>query len=150
VDWHHSGQQPFLRLARSVQSEDAMVAYCQTWIADYYAEPSPIRAMVELSGLAERSFMRRFQRAAGMPPLEYVHTARLEEAEHMLQTSDQPIEALANEVGCEDAGFFSRLFRRQVNLTPASIAGASAPCGGLCKPAYEEVCGSNGVIRPLN
>ena len=54
-----------------------------------------------------------------MAPLQYVHTLRLEEAKHMLETSDQPIEAIANEVPYEDAGFFSRLFRRQVRLTSA-------------------------------
>ena len=75
--------------------------------------------MVQLSGLAERSFKRRFQQATGMAPLEYVHTLRLEEAKQMLETSDDPVETVANEVGYEDAGFFSRLFRRQVNLTPA-------------------------------
>jgi transcriptional regulator GlxA family with amidase domain len=53
-----------------------------------------------------------------MTPLEYVHTLRLEEAKHMLESSDQPVEAIANEVGYEDAGFFSRLFRRKVNLAP--------------------------------
>ena len=37
----------------------------------------------------------------------------------MLESGDQPIEAVANEVGYEDAGFFTRLFRRKVNLTPA-------------------------------
>jgi transcriptional regulator GlxA family with amidase domain len=37
----------------------------------------------------------------------------------MLESGDLPIEAIAGEVGYEDAGFFSRLFRRQVNLTPA-------------------------------
>jgi transcriptional regulator GlxA family with amidase domain len=37
----------------------------------------------------------------------------------MLESGDQPVEAIANEVGYEDAGFFSRLFRRNVNLTPA-------------------------------
>jgi transcriptional regulator GlxA family with amidase domain len=54
-----------------------------------------------------------------MSPLEYVHTLRLEEAKHMLEAGNAPIEAIANEVGYEDAGFFSRLFRRNVNLTPA-------------------------------
>jgi len=44
---------------------------------------------------------------------------RLEEAKQMLEATDEPIEAIANEVGYEDAGFFSRLFRRSVNLTPA-------------------------------
>ncbi|MGH8645722.1 MAG: helix-turn-helix domain-containing protein, partial [Gammaproteobacteria bacterium] len=37
----------------------------------------------------------------------------------MLESGDQSMEAIANEVGYEDAGFFSRLFRRKVNLTPA-------------------------------
>ncbi|MBI4292965.1 MAG: helix-turn-helix domain-containing protein [Betaproteobacteria bacterium] len=119
IDWHAIGQQPFARLARSTQVEDAVIARCQTWIAEHYHERSPVAAMVRLSGLAERSFKRRFQLATGMSPLEYVHTLRLEEAKQMLEAGDQPIEAIANEVGYEDAGFFSRLFRRQVNLTPA-------------------------------
>ena len=53
-----------------------------------------------------------------MTPLEYVHTLRLEEAKQMLESSDASIEAIANEIGYEDAGFFSRLFRRKVGLTP--------------------------------
>ena len=54
-----------------------------------------------------------------MTPLEYVHTLRLEEAKQMLEASELPVEAIANEVGYEDASFFGRLFRRQVGLTPA-------------------------------
>ena len=119
IDWHDIGQQPFARLARSRQVEDAVIARCQTWIAEHYGEQSPVAAMVRLSGLAERSFKRRFEQATGMPPLEYVHTLRLEEAKQMLESGDEPIEGIANEVGYEDAGFFSRLFRRKVNLTPA-------------------------------
>ena len=119
IDWHHIGQQPFARLARTRQVEDAVIARCQTWIAEHYPEPNPVRSMVRLSGLAERTFKRRFQQATGMPPLEYVHALRIEEAKQMLESGDLPIEAIANEVGYEDAGYFSRLFRRKVNLTPA-------------------------------
>jgi transcriptional regulator GlxA family with amidase domain len=119
IEWHAIGQQPFARLARTRQSEDAEIARCQSWIAHHYAEPTPVAAMVRMSGMPERSFKRRFQQATGMAPLEYVHTLRLEEAKQMLEASDAPIEAIANEVGYEDPGFFSRLFRRQVALTPA-------------------------------
>lgn len=118
IAWHEVGQQPFARLARTVQVEDAAIANCQTWIASHYREAAPVAAMVRLCGLPERSFKRRFQQATGMGPLEYVHTLRLEEAKQMLEATDDPIEAIANEVGYEDAGFFSRLFRRKVNLTP--------------------------------
>jgi transcriptional regulator GlxA family with amidase domain len=119
IDWRNIGQQPFARLARSRQVNDAVIAHCQTWIAEHCNEPSPVTAMIRLSGLAERSFKRRFHEATGMSPLAYVHALRLEEAKQMLESTDEPIEIIALEVGYEDAGFFSRLFKRTVNLTPA-------------------------------
>lgn len=119
LDWHHVGQQPFAALTRSRQVDDALIAKCQEWIARHYDRGAPVAAMAALSGLAERSFKRRFAKATGVAPLEYVHTLRLEEAKHSLETTDAPIEQVANEVGYEDASFFGRLFRRKVGLTPA-------------------------------
>jgi len=119
VDWHAAGQQPFARLAASRQSEDALVSDAQLWIADHYQAAAPVAAMVARSGIPERSFKRRFARATGMSPLDYVHTMRLEEAKQMLETSDAPVEAVAGEVGYEDASFFNRLFKRKVGLSPA-------------------------------
>lgn len=118
IDWHAIGQQPFACLTRARQVDDAVIARCQTWIADHYMDSAPVAAMITLSGLAERTFKRRFRKATGMSPLEYVHTLRIEEAKQMLETGDAPVEAIALEVGYEDAGFFTRLFRRQVRLTP--------------------------------
>jgi transcriptional regulator GlxA family with amidase domain len=118
IDWHHSGQQPFARLARSRQVEDAVIARCQAWAADHLRDPSPVTAMVRLSGIAERSFKRRFRAATGLSPLAYVHALRLEAAKELLEAGASA-EAVAFEVGYEDAGFFRRLFRRHVRLTPA-------------------------------
>jgi transcriptional regulator GlxA family with amidase domain len=75
--------------------------------------------MVALAGLPERTFKRRFTQATGMSPLDYVHTLRLEEAKQMLEAGDEPVEAIALEVGYQDASFFGRLFHRKVGLTPA-------------------------------
>ncbi len=118
IDWHGVGQQPFARLAGSRQSEDGTIAQCQNWIAEHYRERNPVAAMAKLSELHERSFKRRFKQATGMAPLEYVHTLRIEEAKQMLESGHAPVEAIANDVGYEDAGFFGRLFRRNVGLTP--------------------------------
>jgi transcriptional regulator GlxA family with amidase domain len=119
LDWHHVGQQPFAALTRTRQVNDAVIAKCQEWIAQHYDQSSPVAAMARLSGLAERSFKRRFARATGVPPLEYVHTLRLEESKHLLEATDQAVEQIAEQVGYEDASFFGRLFRRKVGLTPA-------------------------------
>lgn len=119
IDWHHLGQLPFASLSCKRQAGDAVISRCQEWVAQHYEEDAPVSAMVQMSGLSERSFKRRFQRATGMPPLEYVHTLRIEESKHLLETADAPVEAVANEVGYADASFFGRLFRRKVGMTPA-------------------------------
>ncbi|MCK6447484.1 MAG: helix-turn-helix domain-containing protein [Planctomycetes bacterium] len=119
IDWHDVGQQPFARLASARQNADAVVADAQAWFAEHFREPGPVARAVELSGLAERSFKRRFKQATGMAPLEYVHALRIEHAKELLEASSQPIELVAAAVGYEDAGFFARLFRRNVRLSPA-------------------------------
>jgi len=119
IDWHHVGQQPFARMACTRQVEDAVIGRCQAWVADHYTHASPVAAMTQLSGLAERSFQRRFKLATGMTPMEYTQTLRIEEAKHLLETTGSPVEAVAEDVGYDDAAFFSRLFRRSVNLSPA-------------------------------
>lgn len=119
LDWHHIGQQPFANLSRARQVEDAVIAKCQEWIAEHYSHDAPVAAMTDMSQLAERSFKRRFAKATGMTPIEYVQTLRLEEAKHVLETSDDPIDEVAADVGYEDPSYFGRLFKRSVGLTPA-------------------------------
>jgi transcriptional regulator GlxA family with amidase domain len=119
IDWHHAGQQPFARLSAGRQTEDAVIAKCQVWAATHYNEPAPVAEMARLSGLSERSLVRRFQKATGMTPIHYVQTIRIEEAKQMLEATQDPVEAIAQDLGYEDASFFVRLFKREVKLTPS-------------------------------
>jgi transcriptional regulator GlxA family with amidase domain len=119
IDWHNVGQQPYARLVSTRQVEDQVIAKCQDWIAKRPNVESPVASMARLSGLPERTFKRRFRKAVGMAPLDYVHAIRLEEAKTLLETTDETIDKLVERVGYEDATFFSRLFRRSVGLTPA-------------------------------
>jgi transcriptional regulator GlxA family with amidase domain len=119
IDWHDLGQEPYAHLVSARQVNDAAIARCQEWIAKRPAIKAPVASMIRLSGLPERTFKRRFQKAAGMSPLEYVHALRLERAKTLLETTELKLSELAEKVGYEDATFFSRLFRRAVGLTPA-------------------------------
>ena len=119
LQWHDMGQQPFAALMRFRQTNDAVINRCQRWAEANYRTQSPVAAMTDLSGLPERSFVRRFAKATDMKAIDYIHALRLEEAKQMLETGDLPVEAVANEVGYEDTSFFGRLFRRKIGLTPA-------------------------------
>ena len=118
LQWHDLGQQPFASLMKLRQSSDADISRCQEWLAINYRNNAPIAAMIRHSGLPERTFVRRFRKATGLSPLDYVHALRLEEAKQLLEATDSPVEGIANRVGYEDSSFFGRLFRRKLGITP--------------------------------
>jgi len=119
LDWRDDGQRPFASLLVAKQVEDALIRRCQKWAALNYHNPSPATALMRLVDLPERSFVRRFKKATGMSPIEYVHRLRLEEAKQMLEAGDDSVDAIAAEVGYQDPRFLERLFHRYVGLTPA-------------------------------
>lgn len=116
--WHRDGLAPYAVFAPSVDHGDAVIADVQRWIATHHAIAAPVEEMRTRSGLAARTFVRRFTNATGHAPITYVQRLRLEEAKRRLERTDTPIEQVAWAVGYEDPAAFRRLFRRVVGLTP--------------------------------
>ncbi|WP_439620897.1 GlxA family transcriptional regulator [Hyphomonas sp.] len=116
---HSDGQLPFAGARKAHKHDDAIVAAAQTWIADNYHSANPVSAMTAHSGLAPRTFLRRFKAATNYTPTEYIQTLRIEEAKQLLETGTLPVETIGLEVGYEDPNFFRRLFKRMTGITPA-------------------------------
>jgi transcriptional regulator GlxA family with amidase domain len=116
--WHRDGQLPYASMAANVGHGDAVVEKCQTYAAQNYQSSSIVTDLVRLSGLPKRSFDRRFRKATGYAPLEYVQWLRVEEAKQMLEAEDVQIDDIAFEVGYSDLASFRRLFRKLSGLTP--------------------------------
>ncbi len=112
-------QAPFTVMSQGVPHNDGIVSQCQKWIAEHYEHPNPITGMVERSGLSPTTFARRFNRATGYRPMDYVHALRVEEAKEMLDIGDDAIDKIGREVGYEDPASFRRVFKRKVGLTPS-------------------------------
>ncbi|HEX2113826.1 MAG TPA: helix-turn-helix domain-containing protein, partial [Alphaproteobacteria bacterium] len=116
--WHREGQLPYAAMIANVQHGDAAIVRCQEWLADNYARADIVAELVTYSGLAKRTFDRRFRAATGYSPLAYIQALRIEEAKQMLETGTAPVEAIAREVGYEDTASFRRLFQRLSGMTP--------------------------------
>ena len=118
MDLNSASPAAYASLTHGSRAADPVVASCQQWVALNYATAAPVAQMVTLSQLPERTFKRRFAQATGMAPFDYVHHVRLEEAKQMLERGNEPVEAIAVDIGYSDSSFFSRLFRRKVGLSP--------------------------------
>jgi len=118
LQWHVDGQAPYVVFEAPLDHGDAVVLGAQHWLGEHYSVASPVEQMVKRSGLAERSFKRRFTNATGHSPIAYVQHLRIEGAKRRLERTDTSIEKISWEVGYEDPASFRRLFKRITQITP--------------------------------
>jgi transcriptional regulator GlxA family with amidase domain len=119
-EWHRDGQAAFQVFGPPTDHGDAAVVAAQRAIAENFAVAAPVDEMVRWSGLAPRTFKRRFKLATNHTPIAYVQRIRVERAKRLLETSDEAIEEISWAVGYEDPASFRRLFKRLTGLTPGA------------------------------
>jgi transcriptional regulator GlxA family with amidase domain len=118
LQWHADGQAPYVVFEVPTDHGDAAILEAQKWLEDNFTVASPVDEVVRRSGLAERSFKRRFTKATGYAPIVYVQHLRIEEAKRRLERTDTSVEEISWNVGYEDPAFFRRLFKRITRITP--------------------------------
>lgn len=120
LQWHGAGQAPYVLFDPPTDHGDAMVRDAQSWLATHFSVGSPVEELVKRSGLAERSFKRRFTAATGYSPIAYVQRLRIEDAKRRLERTVTAADEIGWAVGYEDPAFFRRLFKRVTGLTPGA------------------------------
>jgi transcriptional regulator GlxA family with amidase domain len=79
-------------------------------------------AVGELSAkvaMSRRTFVRRFSRATGSSPREYLQRARVEAAKRALEATRRSVVSIAAGIGYTDPVAFRKVFARLTGLTPA-------------------------------
>jgi len=69
--------------------------------------------------LSEVQFRKLFRRVTGINPIRFVQRRRIEKSCVLLQTTENTIDAIAEECGFCDAPFFYRAFRKWIAMTPS-------------------------------
>jgi transcriptional regulator GlxA family with amidase domain len=120
LQWHHHGLAPYIVFDGPRTHTDAVVLAAQEWLTRNFSTPNPVEEMARRSGLAERTFKRRFTTSTGYSPIEYVQRLRVEEAKRRLERTDAPVDDIGWKTGYEDPAFFRRLFKRMTGLSPSA------------------------------
>jgi len=120
IDGSRRDQAPFIKFKGSREHIDDPIHKVQQWLDHVYREKISVRAMAKHSGLNERTFLRRFRKATGEAPLEYLQKMRIEKAKQLLVGSDQTLEKITTAVGYVDLSSFRRLFQQVVGISPTT------------------------------
>lgn len=77
-----------------------------------------VRELADMCGLSETHFRRLFVQTLGMSPTDYRIDKRILKAKDLLLTGDYNVGEIAEQVGFEDANYFSRIFKKKTGSTP--------------------------------
>lgn len=85
-------------------------------------EQPPLHELLTIGGTSYAHAERVFHATYAMAPLQYLTALRIERAKHLLRTTACSVKEVAQRVGYDDAGYFTRTFARRTGMTPGAFA----------------------------
>ena len=109
----------------SLTHGDRTILKVQHWLRTEPARDATVADMTRLSGLEERTFLRRFHKATSLTPLAYLQHLRVEKGRDLLETTSLPLDQIAWEVGYQDSGLSGKSSHDLWDSHPPIIGGDS-------------------------
>lgn len=78
-----------------------------------------LQDILDYVGYSSTHFSTLFKKQVGDSPLAYFNRLKIEQACHMLQTTNLHINQICYKVGIEDSLYFSRLFSKMMGMSPS-------------------------------
>jgi transcriptional regulator GlxA family with amidase domain len=113
-------QLPFSWFVPRLDHGDELIRRSQHHIHAHSNELQGVSSLVTLAGLEERTFLRRFARATGHKPVEYLQQVRISKAREALELTAAPIDQIAWNVGYTDPAAFRKVFKKLTGMPPAA------------------------------
>jgi transcriptional regulator GlxA family with amidase domain len=98
--------------------KDDAILRAQNFLEENYQEKMSIEKLSSDLNLGRRNFDRRFIKATGFTPLDYLQRIRIEAAKKMFETTRKTASEIMYEVGYNDAKAFRDVFNRVTGLSP--------------------------------
>jgi len=89
-----------------------------SWMVSHLNENLSVEALASRACLCPRHFSRRFKRAFGHSPADFVEKLRIDEARRRLSNGLTGIESVGASVGFKSAHVFRRAFERRLGINP--------------------------------
>lgn len=98
----------------------AGTAPARSWALEHLREPLDLAALARRAGMSPRTFSRRFTAEVGVSPGAWIIGQRVARARHLLESSDLPIDRVAEEVGFATGTSLRRHFHAAMAITPSA------------------------------
>ncbi|MFC5662622.1 GlxA family transcriptional regulator [Kitasatospora misakiensis] len=115
--WRDGGQAQYIQ--RPVPDHTTPgTAPTQAWVMAHLADPVTLADMAAHAGVSVRTFTRRFREEVGTSPGRWLVRQRVDLARHLLESTDWPVDLLANRAGFGTGVSLRQHFHTTLGVTP--------------------------------
>ncbi|UOQ50308.1 response regulator [Gracilibacillus caseinilyticus] len=115
--WHDFIHLVCLELRHYYHSKNKMERARQ-YIEDHYHEQISLEDVSSYTNLSTNYLSNSFREATGTTFSDYLTEIRITKAKEMLQQNQATLKQISSDVGYRDPNYFSRVFKKQVGLSP--------------------------------
>jgi len=120
IDANQTYASPYLFVQEQSSHQDTLVLEVESWMQRQLATPLDMESLANLHAVSVRTLSRRFKKANGVSPSEYLQNLRFEHIRLLLETTSMSIEQLMERVGYTSQSSLRRLFQKRLGVSPSA------------------------------
>jgi len=113
------GQAQFIAQPVPETTRDARINHLIDYLQRNISQPLSLDALAESVAMSRRTLTRHFMKATGMSVVSWITAERLRRSQLLLESSNLPIEAVAEQVGYLSAVTWRQQFKARFGVSPA-------------------------------
>ncbi|CAL9340847.1 HTH-type transcriptional regulator CdhR [Streptomyces sp. enrichment culture] len=125
------GQAQFIVHEYAPRPQGSVLEPLLAWLQENLDRDLTLNDIAARAGTSTRTLIRRFREQTGTTPLQWLHRARVRQAQHLLETTRHPVERIAAQVGFGSPTAFRERFKRTTGVSPHAYRRtfSSSPAG---------------------
>lgn len=137
-------QQAIQKLTESVKEKQqtrktrSYVELCKVYVEKHYREKIYLEIVAEDIGISASYLSRMFRADTGKCFQDYVTEYRVKRAANLLRYSEESLAAIAEYVNFPSQSYFGKVFKKQMQMTPARYREMYKPVEFISKKSIEE------------
>ncbi|MFD5478837.1 GlxA family transcriptional regulator [Streptomyces hawaiiensis] len=112
------GQAQFIVHDHTPTPQGAELEALLAWLQDNLSRDLTLADIASRAGTSTRTLIRRFRDQTGTTPLQWLHRARIRQAQHLLETTKHSVERIGSQVGFGSPTTFRDRFKRATGVSP--------------------------------
>ncbi|MBM9503144.1 GlxA family transcriptional regulator [Actinacidiphila acididurans] len=113
------GQAQFIELPVAISDESSTSAL-RSWLLGHLDHPVDLDELARRSTMSKRTLTRRFREETGLSPIEWLNHQRLSQARWLLESTDLPVDQVAERAGFGTGGSLRLRLRDTLGVSPTT------------------------------